>query len=134
MPTISQAILANQKRLNSGGPVASATETAQILQAQSAISAAPSPPPVDLPVSLPKRGVFPANLVLPYERGLETKEFRGPGMRSPTYPFPNIPISNQTKTAPSTVTPTPTPAPTPTPSSVGAPGSLSMPSIFSVGP
>jgi hypothetical protein len=133
MPSIVQAIQNNQKRLNAGGPAASATETEQILKSQLAISPAPSPP-LDLPVGFPQRGVFPANLVLASDRSDNSREYRGPGARSSTFPFPNIPVSNQTQATPSTVTPAPTPAPTPTPSNVGAPGSLSMPSIFSVGP
>lgn len=91
MPTINQAIVRNRKRIAQGGD----TKTGIGPEMQEPIHIAPTPPQ-DLSTGLPQRGMFAANLVLASDRSDSSRVFRGQGMRSAAFPYPQPVI----KTAP----------------------------------
>ncbi len=114
MPTIAESIAANKERIAAGGETATGIGPANL--------ALPAPPQLDLPIGLPQRGVFPADVVLVSDRSANSREFRSMGMRSSTFPYAS-PATPSTKTIISQITntqtvspvPAPTPAPSPTP-------------------
>jgi hypothetical protein len=99
MPSIKDAIAANQARIASGGETGTGVGNPQPPAAP--VNFAPTPAQ-DQPAGagLPQRGMFPANLVLASDRSDSSRVFRGASMRSGTFPYQ----SQQIKTAPITVT------------------------------
>lgn len=87
MPSIAEAIQANQQRIAAGGDTATGAAPSQAPTPQNLVSI-PAPPQLDLPIGLPQRGVFPANIVLASDRSANSREFRDMGMRSSTFPYP----------------------------------------------
>lgn len=81
MPSIQDAIKKSaQMKANPQPPMPAPTPANLVVAA----------PPQDLPLGggLPQRGMFPANMVLASDRSDSSRVFRGPGVRSATFPFP----------------------------------------------
>jgi hypothetical protein len=94
MPSIKDAIERNSRRIAAGGE----TQTGQGNELSDL--AAVSSPPQDLPLGggLPQRGMFPASLVLASDRSDSSREFRGAGARSATFPYQTSPQTVQNTT------------------------------------
>lgn len=88
MPSIKDAVQRNQMRYEMGGRPGEAPPPP---------STPTFTPQHDLPMMCPQRGMFPANVVLASDRSDSSREYRGAGARSATFPFPNAPIIIQQK-------------------------------------
>ena len=86
MPSIKDAIAANQARIASGGETGTGIGNPQPPAAP--VNFAPTPAQ-DQPAGagLPQRGMFPADLVLASDRSDSSRVFRGSSMRSGTFPY-----------------------------------------------
>lgn len=123
MPSIKDAIAANNERIAIQGPMESSTPQNSFHPLFM--------PPQDAPagLGLPQRGMFSADLVQVSDRSDNSRVFRSAGMRSPVFPYSQVsqkgsaPVVVQ---APTTIiqTITPTPTPTPSPSTPSGPGNL----------